>query len=218
MSAGRIAGIFNHHFNLTDHRVKVSRTLLPTNRLISLDALRGFNMFWIIGGEELADALSRLNFPGARILAAQLNHADWNGFTFYDLIYPMFIFVVGVSIIFAIERRREKGNDTFKILQRILLRTGMLFLLGLYMSNSGLDLHSWLTNLRLMGVLQRIALCYCGTAILVLFIKLRYQAMIAVILLVGYWLLLRFATVPGFGAGVWSRCLEPAGGQFCQLF
>jgi Uncharacterized conserved protein len=174
------------------------------NRLASLDALRGFNMFWLIGGEKIADALSRLNFPGAHLLAGQLNHAHWNGFTFYDLIYPMFIFVVGISITFSLEHRRQRGDSINKILLKIFTRTLFLFLLGVYMSNSGLNIHGWLTNLRWMGVLQRIALCYLGAAILVLLVKLRYQAIIAVFLLVGYWLLLRFVKVPGYGAGVWN--------------
>jgi predicted acyltransferase len=169
-----------------------------------VDALRGFNMFWIIGAEKIADALSQLHFPGTQWISAQLNHAKWNGFTFYDLIYPMFIYVVGVSIVFAIGKRRDRGDPTIKTLRQIFIRTVLLFWVGLYMSNSGLDLHGWLTNLRWMGVLQRIAICYFGAAMLVLFVKPRYQAIIAVIILTGYWLLLKFVPVPGYGAGVWD--------------
>ncbi len=176
----------------------------PTKRLVSLDALRGFNMFWIIGAEKIADALSRLKFPGVHFLSAQLNHTPWNGFAFYDLIYPMFIYVVGISAVFAVESRRKRGERPLKILRHIFTRTVLLFLVGLYMSNSGLDWHGWLTNIRWMGVLQRIALCYFGTATLVLFLKPRYQAVIAIAFLVIYWLLLRFVPVPGFGAGVWD--------------
>jgi predicted acyltransferase len=183
--------------------MKKLQLYFPSDRLTSLDALRGFNMFWIIGGEKIADALSRFHIPIIRILAAQLNHTVWNGFTFYDLIYPMFIFVTGVSIAYSLDHRKKRGDNHYIILLRILKRTLLLFLFGLYLSNAGLNLHGWLTNVRLMGVLQRIALCYCGAAVFVLFIQLRFQLAISVMILLGYWLLLRFAAVPGFGAGVW---------------
>ena len=175
------------------------------NRLTSLDALRGFNMFWIIGGEEIADALRHLSFPGAGLIAAQLNHALWNGFTFYDLIYPMFIFVVGISIAFSIESRRKKGESSLRILQHILIRTGLLFLLGVYMSNSGYFWRGIWTNIRLMGVLQRIALCYCGASILALFANPRRQIITVICILAGYWFLLRFIPVPGVGMANWDQ-------------
>ena len=187
-------------------------------RLTSLDALRGFNMFWIIGGEKIADALAKFNIPIIRILAAQLNHTAWNGFTFYDLIYPMFIFVTGVSIVYSLDHRKRRGDTNLQILLRILRRTLLLFLCGLYLSNAGLDLHGWLTNVRLLGVLQRIALCYCVAAILTLFVKPRFQVAIAVSILLGYWLLLRFATVPGFGAGVWYPSEANFANYFDKLF
>jgi predicted acyltransferase len=163
-------------------------------------------MLWIVGAEKIADALTQLNFPGAYLVSAQLNHSAWNGFTFYDLIYPMFIYVVGISITLSIRNRLERGESIVKISRHIFTRTVLLFLVGLYISNSGLglDLHSWLTNLRWPGVLQRIAVCYWITAILVLFIKPRYQVMVSLIFLVGYWALLRFVPVPGFGAGVFN--------------
>lgn len=177
---------------------------VAAGRLISLDALRGFNMFLIIGLERIADALSKLDLPGAQFLAGQLNHTQWNGFTFYDLIYPMFLYVAGISIAFAIGRRRERGESPRKILLYILKRTVWLFLAGLYMSNSRLGFYQWVTNLRWTGVLQRIALCYCMSAAMVLFVRPRYQVAIATIILIGYWLLARFVPVPGFGAGVWD--------------
>jgi predicted acyltransferase len=193
-------------------------TAVKVTRLISLDALRGFNMFWIIGTDKIADSLKQLNFPGAHFLTSQLTHAQWNGFTFYDLIYAMFIFIVGVSTAFSIKRRQEKGENRFKILSHILFRTSILFLLGIYMSNSGLSLHGWLTNIRWMGVLQRIALCYCGAGILVLFTKPRYQAIVASVFLIGYYLLLRLVPVPGYGAAVWNPPVANFANYFDSLF
>lgn len=163
-------------------------------------------MFWIVGAEKIADALTQLNFPGAYLVSAQLNHSAWNGFTFYDLIYPMFIYVVGISVTLSIRSRIERGEPLLKILRHIFTRTVLLFLVGFYMSNSGLGFnwHSWLTNPRWPGVLQRIAICYCITAILVLFLKPRYQVIFSLVFLVGYWGLLQFVPVPGFGAGVFN--------------
>ncbi len=188
------------------------------NRLLSLDALRGFNMFWIIGGEKVADALSRCHLPMIQILAAQLSHTAWNGFTFYDLIYPMFIFVTGVSTVYSLDHRKERGDKRYQILLHIFRRSLLLFLYGLYLSNAGLNLHGWLTNVRLMGVLQRIAICYCGAAILVLFVKRRYQVVIALIILLGYWLILKFGVVPGYGAGVWYPPEANFANYFDKLF
>lgn len=194
------------------------QTFAKANRLVSLDALRGFNMFWIIGADQIAGALKDLNFPGAGVLTSQLQHADWNGFTFYDLIYPMFIFVVGVAISLSLKRRLEKGQSRWLIGRHIVTRTVILFLLGVYLSNSGLDLHGWLTNIRLMGVLQRIALSYCAASLLVLFTKDRTQILIAGIILSGYYLLLRFAPVPGYGAGVWNPPEANFANYFDSLF
>ncbi len=198
--------------------MKNQPTKFTGKRLASLDALRGLNMFWIIGGEKIADAFARLNFPLSRILAAQLNHTKWIGFTFYDLIYPMFIFVTGVSIAYSIENHMKRGQGRAQILLRILRRTFLLFLCGLYLSNSGLSLQGWLTNVRLMGILQRIALCYCGAATLTLFVRKRHQVFIAVMILLGYWLILKFGAVPGYGAGVWYPPEANFANYFDKLF
>jgi predicted acyltransferase len=175
---------------------------LTSYRLNSLDALRGFNMFWIIGAERIVHVLNQMNLPGTRLLAVQLRHTRWNGFTFYDLIFPMFIFLVGVSATFSVRRSRELGKTNRVIRQRIFSRTIKLFLLGLLVNNLGLSPDQWVENIRWMGVLQRIALCYCGTALLQLYVKPRYQAVWAGGLLVGYWLLISRVAVPGHEVAV----------------
>jgi predicted acyltransferase len=183
-------------------------------RLSSLDVLRGFSMFWIAGAEKIADTFYQTGLPGAKILTSQLNHRKWIGFTFYDLIYPMFIFAVGVSSTLSIRRRVEKGEPHSKILKHILIRTLLLFLLGFWLCNFGLNLHGLLSHPRIFGVLQRIALCYAGSALLVLYTKPKYQAIICGFLLVGYWILLRFIPVPGYGTGVWN----PPEGNWASYF
>src|SRR5437588_3821679 len=90
-----------------------------TQRLMSVDALRGFDMFWIIGADALVYALNRMSHPDAKgaeaagfsitsFLAYELEHASWQGFHFYDLIFPLFVFIVGVSLVFSLTKQIEK--------------------------------------------------------------------------------------------------------------
>ena len=102
----------------------MSETAPPpaSNRLMSLDALRGFDMFWIIGADSLVYALSRMSEnPTTKFFATQLEHAEWAGFRFYDLIFPLFVFMVGASIVFSLTKiinesgrsgATESGNGT----------------------------------------------------------------------------------------------------------
>lgn len=100
-----------------------------TTRLQSLDALRGFDMFWIAGGDALATSLlSRLNSPTASRLKSQFEHVEWEGFRFYDLIFPLFMFLVGCVIPFSLEKFRDDPRSAYG---RILRRTASLFVLGL---------------------------------------------------------------------------------------
>src|SRR5882762_4666433 len=81
----------------------------PAGRLMSVDALRGFDMFWIIGADSLVYALNRMSKTrGTEFLAGQLEHADWAGFHFYDLIFPLFVFIVGVSLVFSLSKCLEQ--------------------------------------------------------------------------------------------------------------
>src|SRR5439155_5929705 len=81
----------------------------PSQRLTSVDALRGFDMFWIIGANALVYALNRMTQTGTtKFLADQLEHAAWEGFHFYDLIFPLFVFIVGVSLVFSLSKTIER--------------------------------------------------------------------------------------------------------------
>jgi predicted acyltransferase len=85
---------------------QVPDTTTATDRLVSLDALRGFDMFWIIGGQEIIKGLARV-FPGtvSAAITGQLEHVEWEGLHFYDVIWPLFMFMVGVSLAFSLARR-----------------------------------------------------------------------------------------------------------------
>src|SRR5438105_4789809 len=112
-----------------------------SQRLLSVDALRGFDMFWIIGANSLVYALNRMsqNSPAkflsapTKFLAGQLEHAEWEGFHFYDLIFPLFVFIVGVSLVFSLSRTvEEAGRD--EALRRVLRRGLLLFVIGILYS------------------------------------------------------------------------------------
>lgn len=180
-------------------------------RLLALDALRGFDMFWIIGAGALADGLKALHVPGADYIAMQLTHASWNGFHFYDLIFPLFIFMVGISTVFSLEKRLAMGDDVRRILRHIFKRTLLLFVLGMFYNGGVSESPIW-SHLRVMGVLQRIALCYFFASMIILTARRRTQAYITGGLLIGYWVLMRFVPVPGYGAGYW----QPVG-NFAQF-
>ena len=169
-------------------------------RLLSLDALRGFDMFWIMGADALggvAAAMASGRAEWVRHLADQLEHVAWEGFRFYDLIFPLFVFIAGVSLVFSLGRIvEEEGKDEAFI--RLVQRAFLLYLLGvLYYGgwSKGWDQVRW------MGVLQRIAISYLGAGFLFIFFSARACGVALGGLLVGYWGLLNFVPVPGVGAG-----------------
>src|SRR5437588_3041624 len=124
-------------------------------RLMAVDALRGFDMFWIIGADSLVAALHRLK-PNSvtNFLANQLEHAEWEGFHFYDLIFPLFVFLVGVSIVLSLTKTIERAGR-HEAVKRVVRRGIRLFVVGILYS--GGFSHPW-PDMRLMGVLNRIAL------------------------------------------------------------
>jgi predicted acyltransferase len=174
-------------------------------RVASIDALRGFDMFWIAGGERIIHALYKV-WPGAatRALDTQFEHMPWDGFHFYDLIFPLFLFVVGVVLPFSLTRRMEEGADRRQLYRHIVQRFLLLFLFGL-VYNRLLDFN--IHNLRIPGVLQRIAICYLIAALVVMNTGIRGQAIVAGSILIVYWLIMKLVPVPGVGAGV----ITPAG-------
>jgi predicted acyltransferase len=182
----------------------------PT-RLVSLDALRGFDMIWIVGADALGNALSKLDGgPVVALAAEQLEHAKWAGFHFYDLIFPLFVFMIGVALTFSLGRI-VANEGRAGAMKRVLRRTLLLYALGLFYYGG------FALQFRLLGVLQRLALCYFFASLL--FIYLRPRALVAacVALLAGYWALMTFVPVPGFGAGDFTEGHNLAN-HFDQLY
>lgn len=170
------------------------------NRLLSLDTLRGFDMFWIIGGEELVHALSKL-YPNSfwNQFSKQLEHPYWNGFTFYDLIFPLFIFLAGVSTPFSIGKALNDGKNKKEILLKVLKRGLILFLLGI-VYNNGLEIKP-IDDIRFMSVLGRIGIAYVFANILFLYVKETLLIYWFAGLIIVYWLILKFSSAPGFSMG-----------------
>jgi predicted acyltransferase len=164
----------------------------PKERLMSVDALRGFDMFWIIGADSLVYALNRMTDNRATgFLKTQLEHVQWEGIRFYDLIFPLFVFIVGVSLVFSLTSAIQKAGRT-EAVKRVIRRSILLFALGIFYSG-GLS-GAW-PDVRLMGVLNRIAIAYLVAGLFFCYFKPRTLIALCAGLLLGYWALLSFAPI-----------------------
>ena len=173
-------------------------------RLVSLDVLRGFDMFWIIGGGAIFTALAGVFDSGVtRALAAQLEHVGWVGLHCWDVIWPLFMFIVGAAIPFSIANRRAAGFSDLRLLLHALRRAVILFVLG--MAAQG-NLFEWdLARLwPCYSVLHGIAAGYLIAVAIYLRCRTRAQIILIGGFLLIYWALLMLVPVPGVGAGVLS--------------
>ena len=173
----------------------------PVKRLLSLDTLRGFDMFWIMGGEEFFHVLAKTTgWAWAITVADQFTHPAWNGFRAYDLIFPLFLFMAGVSTPFSVGSRLEKGADKSVIARKIISRGLILVVLGI-IYNNGLFMKSF-DAIRFPSVLGRIGLAGMFAQLIYLYAKPRTQHLWFVGILLGYWACMMLLPVPGCGAGI----------------
>jgi predicted acyltransferase len=159
------------------------------NRLTALDAFRGLTIA----------AMILVNNPGSwSHVYGPLRHAQWHGWTPTDLVFPFFVFIVGVSISFSLGRRVERGDNRTQLYRKVIGRSLLIFAIGLFLNGfPGFDLGT----IRYLGVLQRIALVYFFASVVVLNSGAMGQAIIAAGLLLGYWALMALVPVPGYGHG-----------------
>ena len=178
----------------------------PGKRLASLDALRGFDMLFIIGLASLIAAVCRL-FPGGTDtwLYHQMFHVDWNGLTHHDTIFPLFIFVAGISFPFSYAKMQAKGMRPGAVYWKIVRRALILIFFGLICN--GLLKFQW-GELRYWSVLARIGLSWAIAAVLYINLKPGARAVVAAVILVGYWLLIGFVTAPDAPTGAGPLSLE----------
>lgn len=187
----------------------------PKNgRLISLDALRGFVMFWIMSGEHIIHALAKAApIPVFIWMSSQLHHAEWNGITFYDMIFPVFLFVAGVSMPYSFEKKMSLAgvltpqelpvSEKRKIYLSMLRRTGILLVLGFVVN--GLLRFDGFDNTRFASVLGRIGLAWFFAGIIYLNFDLKKQLFWFLAILMVYYAAMKWIPVPGFGAGVLTK-------------
>lgn len=169
---------------------------------MSLDAMRGFDMFWLVGFTYIFRALPKcFDNPACQWLAAQSKHPEWHGFTIYDIIFPMFIFIVGAALPFALERRVEQGASKAAILRHVTLRALIFFVLGVVLWQRPGGAHP---KLGYYSVLYRIGLSYLFAALIMLHSNIRQLWCWTFGILLAYWLVLRCVPVPGYGFGDFS--------------
>lgn len=151
---------------------------MKQTRLLSLDVFRGITVALMI----------LVNSPGNEKPYVWLDHSEWNGSTLADLVFPFFIFIVGVSLAFTLTKARSKKRTFQQLFPKILKRSVILFLIGLLLN--AFPHHFDFGTIRVFGVLQRIAICYFVAALLFLTTSISAQAIIMMVLMVGYWLLM----------------------------
>ena len=169
-------------------------------RLQSLDALRGFDMFFIMGGGGLIVALATLfPTPFFQALAKQMTHVQWHGFHFEDMIFPLFLFIAGISFPFSVRKQLSLQKSKSAIYRKTVKRGITLVILGVvYNGLLNLDFE----NLRIASVLGRIGLAWMFAALIFIHTKTKGRVIIASTILVLYWLLLAFVPAPDAVAGV----------------
>jgi predicted acyltransferase len=159
-----------------------------SGRLLSLDALRGFDMFWIMGGEGLFSGLAALTgWPILIWWEGQLGHVQWHGFQFYDMIFPLFLFIAGISFPFSLAKRIARNDSRQSIYKHVIGRGLILVLLGIIYNNG---IRFDFGSLRYGSVLGRIGLAWMFGALIFMNTKLSWRIFWFCALLTGYWLLL----------------------------
>lgn len=172
-----------------------------SQRLASLDALRGMDMFWIIGASSVIQALVKASGrESLQWIPTQLNHVPWDGFHFIDLIFPLFLFMIGVAIPYSTAKRLARGDSRWRIHAHMFLRVAVMIVLGMMINGSLLSYDPKQFELT-YSVLQMLALGYLVAAILYTNVRLGWQVAATLVMLIGYWALLAFVPVPGHEIG-----------------
>lgn len=169
-------------------------------RLESLDVLRGADLFFLMAlGPLMRRLIKTVDVPWLNDCYWLFDHVAWEGFSPWDIIMPLFVFMTGITIPFALGRMREERNYRSAI-WRIVRRVVVLWIFGMICQGRLLDLNPDRIYLY-SNTLQSIAVAYAVSALLFLFTKLRTQIITAVLLLIGYWAAMEFISVDGFGGG-----------------
>lgn len=177
-------------------------TDLENGRLVSLDVLRGFAMFWVVLANTVREPARFMAHDGTvNSLAISLGHREWEGFSVADLFFPLFVFIGGIATVLSVGRL-IRGQGRAAAHKRLFRRFVLLYLLGVFY-DGGLT-NPW-PDIHLVGVLQRLAVCFLIAGLLVCHLRLRGLIIVCVALLAGYWAWLTFVPVPGRGVPSFGR-------------
>jgi predicted acyltransferase len=181
-----------------------NKTILSRDRVVSVDALRGFDMFWIMGGDMAFKGLDNIfHNRVSGFLKEQMDHVDWLGFHFYDIIMPLFLFLVGVSMVYSYRKRLSDASSDKPIWRHTLKRVGILWLLGMIVQGNlltyDIDHIDFYTN-----TLQAIASGYLIATVLILYMPVRYQILSTVGLMLAYWAILALIPIGGTTANAYD--------------
>ena len=177
-----------------------------SKRLTSLDALRGFDMLYLVAISYVFLALPKVaDIPLFNWLHDQCEHPGWRGFTMYDIVFPMFIFIVGVAMPFSFTKRMQQEGGRQRLFRHVMIRTITLMILGVVLwQESGGPHPEW----GFYSVLYRIGIAYFFAALILMNTGIRGQVYWAFGLLFGYWVLIRFVPVPGHSLSEFSHELN----------
>jgi predicted acyltransferase len=181
--------------------MKSEQNPLPSKRLLSIDTLRGFDMLMISGAGSFIYLLhGKTGWDWVDTLALQFEHPPWNGFTFYDFIFPLFLFIAGISIPFSINKGLEQGLSKKELYWKAFKRMLILIALGIIDKNAPVPFFDW-SQIRFVGVLQRIG--FAGFVAVILYLNFNARDRIFWIagLLLSYYAAMFLIPVPGYGAG-----------------
>jgi predicted acyltransferase len=189
--------------NLNIYNVR-NQTILSNERIISVDALRGFDMFWIMGGDMMFIGLDKVfHNKISAFIKLNLDHVDWLGFHFYDIIMPLFLFLVGVSMAYSFRKRISNGDSDPVLWKHTIKRVIILWILGMMVQGR---LFSYdINEIQLYSnTLQAIASGYLIAAIIILYLPVVYQIVATAGLMLAYWAILALVPVGGTTAGAYS--------------
>jgi len=189
--------------NLNVFQVK-NPTLLSKERVTSVDALRGFDMFWIMGGEGIFMGLDKVfhnHISG--FINEQLNHVEWFGFHFYDIIMPLFLFLVGISMVYSYRKRLSVEKSNFPLWKHTMKRIVILWLLGMIVQGNLLtyDVSKFLL---FSNTLQAIACGYLIATVIILYLPVLHQITATVGLLLLYWAIMALIPIAGSTVGAYT--------------
>jgi predicted acyltransferase len=185
-------------------KFRVKPEISVSGRIVSVDTLRGFDMFWIMGGEAILKSLDNVfHSPTTQFISTQLDHVDWLGFRFYDIIMPLFVWLAGVSIPFSFSRRLGKTDSRSALWTHIIRRFFILWILGMAVQGNLLS-YDFSQFKFYSNTLQSIATGYLIAAVLVLYIGVRGQLLATLGLMMVYWFVMAVVPIPGIDSGLYN--------------